>query len=61
MRLDPRLKLDVVSCGRLFLRVELRFDPKLITHYIGRQLSGLTLWVVLLNDCILFAFSSGAI
>jgi len=61
MRLYPRLKLDVASCGRLFLPAELRFDAKLITHYIGRQLSEPILWVVLLNDRILFAFSSGAI
>ena len=60
-RLYSRLKLDVVSCGRLFLRVELRFDPKPVTDYIGGQLSGRILWVVFLNGRILSAFSSGAI
>jgi hypothetical protein len=30
--------------------MELRFDPKLILHYIGRHLSGPILWAVLLKD-----------
>jgi len=38
--------------------MDLRFDPKLIFHYIRRYLSESILWAVLLHDRILSAFSS---
>jgi len=54
------LKLAVLSCDRLLLQMELRFDPKLIIHYIGRHLLEPIRWAVLLKDRILCAFSFAA-